>query len=378
MAKIIKPLTVAEVTKAIVAVGAAANASRLELRDGATPGLRLRVGPRGGTWDLTLMAGGKRVSFPLGAYPDVSLAHAREAAQRKRKTVLEAQIGVSGLDGDGSAPTTLNELINYYGAARGGQLRTWKVMTQSITRVFADLLNESLFKLAPRSIQHAADFYPAKNYAAHAMKSLRPVLKFGHKRGLILFQPSLLEMPAHNRTPRDRVLSNEELTAVFRALGNTTYDDAIRLLFLTACRKSEVTEARWNEIDLDRGIWTIPATRTKEKRQHVVQLSRAAQDVIRRQKRVNDYLFTKPPINWDRYQKQLHARSGTSNWHRHDIRRTSATNLGRLDYAPPLIEAILGHKDLYSPLATIYQAHRYDDQAREALEALSQFYASLA
>lgn len=367
-----RPLTVAEIDRAVSTIARGA-APRKDLRDGVTPGLRLRVGRKASVWDLSASVRGKRMTFILGVYPAVSLAAARDAARKKRDQLNNLAPEATA----GAAPDTLRALLDYYGRVRGGQLRTWPEMLRSIHSVFSKHLDAELVRLDVGPLQRTADFYPAKNQAAHAVKSLRPILTFGRKRGFVLFQPDTLEMPPHNRVPRNRVLSDDELRAVFKALEDTPYDNAVRLLFLTACRKREVTEARWEEFDLDRGIWTIPPGRTKEQRAHVVQLSTAAQRLVARLPRTSEFLFGVPPTNWDRWQKQMFARSNTSGWHRHDIRRTAATAIARLGYAPPIIESILGHKDLYSPLATIYQAHRYDVEARAALDALASFYEKL-
>lgn len=55
---------------------------------------------------------------------------------------------------------------------------------------------------------------------------------------------------------------------------------ALKLLILTAVRRGEVLEARWDEIDRDQSIWTIPAERTKSGREHRVPLSQPALDVV--------------------------------------------------------------------------------------------------
>jgi integrase len=58
---------------------------------------------------------------------------------------------------------------------------------------------------------------------------------------------------------------------------------ALRFLILTACRTSEVTGARWDEIDLDKKVWSIPADRMKSKRPHRVALSDDAIEILEQQ-----------------------------------------------------------------------------------------------
>jgi integrase len=68
---------------------------------------------------------------------------------------------------------------------------------------------------------------------------------------------------------------------------------AIRLLALTAVRRSEALQATWHEIDRDAAIWTIPAARTKANREHRVPLSASALQVLDALEKVrrNDFLF---------------------------------------------------------------------------------------
>jgi integrase len=55
---------------------------------------------------------------------------------------------------------------------------------------------------------------------------------------------------------------------------------ALRFLILTAARSGEVRGATWSEIDLKKSRWTIPATRMKAEREHVVPLSTAAVQIL--------------------------------------------------------------------------------------------------
>src|SRR4029453_18980076 len=57
---------------------------------------------------------------------------------------------------------------------------------------------------------------------------------------------------------------------------------ALEAAILTAARSGEIRGATWSEIDLENGLWTIPADRMKAKREHVVPLSKAALSVLKR------------------------------------------------------------------------------------------------
>jgi integrase len=75
--------------------------------------------------------------------------------------------------------------------------------------------------------------------------------------------------------------------------------------------------------------------------------------------------------NWDRETKRLHLLSGTSGWHRHDLRRAVATMLGDLGFAPHVVRVVLGHADIAEGVTAVYARSRYQREHREALQALA-------
>ena len=65
-------------------------------------------------------------------------------------------------------------------------------------------------------------------------------------------------------------------------LENSVGRDALKLTVLTAARSNETRFATWGEFDLDRGVWSIPGSRMKIKKAHVVPLSAPAIALMRR------------------------------------------------------------------------------------------------
>lgn len=89
--------------------------------------------------------------------------------------------------------------------------------------------------------------------------------------------PAAAIRPPAPETPRERVLTDDELGAVWRAsLELAEYGAIVRLLILTGQRRSEVANLSWAEIDFAAKVWTLPAHRAKNGRQHSVPLSDAA------------------------------------------------------------------------------------------------------
>lgn len=150
-----------------------------------------------------------------------------------------------------------------------------------------------------------------------------------------------------------------------------------RLILLTLTRREEAAAARWREIDLAAGTWTLPCTRTKNEEPHVLPLSRQAIEMLEAVGPASPdglvfQTFTGKPINnWDRETKAMQKASDTAGWTRHDLRRTAATLLGDMGEDPHIIEAALNHADIRSPLAATYNRSRYRPQVAHALQRLA-------
>jgi integrase len=165
----------------------------------------------------------------------------------------------------------------------------------------------------------------------------------------------------------------------------------LRFLLLTLARREEAGSARWRNIDLEAGTWTIPETKNGEP--HVVPLSRQARDLVTRigTGQPDELVFCTDKGarlgNWDRATKRVILASGlgvkddmtgaivmkdnTALWTRHDLRRTGATMLGEMGELPDIIEAALNHVSIRSPLAATYNRSRYRPQVAAALQRLA-------
>jgi integrase len=135
---------------------------------------------------------------------------------------------------------------------------------------------------------------------------------------------------------------------------------------------------RWDELDLDVGWWTLPAERTKAGRMHRVPLVAAAVDILRNiQSGQHDpvYVFcggriNQPISNLGRALRRVRERTGLAFW-LHDLRRTAATEMGRLGVPQLVIGRILNHAD-GSVTAKHYALYEHDREKRDGLVKLEQ------
>jgi hypothetical protein len=79
----------------------------------------------------------------------------------------------------------------------------------------------------------------------------------------------------------------------------------------------------------------------------------------------------KPLSDWENATARLQVASGTTGWHRHDLRRTCATLMGEMGTMPDIVEAALNHVAIRSPLATVYNKSRYRPEVAAALQRLA-------
>jgi integrase len=188
---------------------------------------------------------------------------------------------------------------------------------------------------------------------------------------------------------RDRVLSDAELVAIWNACGDDDYGRIVRLLILLGSRRQEVGGMRWGEFDnLDAGIWTLPAERSKNHRAHTITLSPAALKIVRAASDLRfkslvrhrlplserDHLFGDRAgsgfTSWSRGKQELDQRlAGTVKpWRVHDIRRSVATKMADIGIEPHHVEATLNHFSGHRRgVAGVYNRSPYESAVRAAL-----------
>jgi integrase len=190
---------------------------------------------------------------------------------------------------------------------------------------------------------------PTANCARSALSAF---YRWSLQHGLTDSNPVVGTRQPKANPPRDRVLTDTELAAVWRAAnGMDDFSRIVRLLILLPCRRQEVGSMAWSELDLDGGSWTIPASRTKNNRAVTLPLTDMVLAIIQAvpQRAGRDWLFGEHHqggfCSWHKCKGVLDTKTGISEvWNLHDIRRTVATRMADLGVAPHVIEQILNHQ----------------------------------
>jgi integrase len=395
-----------------------------ELAVSGARGLIVRVFPTGTrSFEFRYVAiNGKRKRMPLGSYPELSLSRARDLAGALRVRVVSgddpaqerAEAKIAARTGE-----TLAELAEaYWGAAErglhGGRGRpktanTLRAEKSRWKRYLADKLGDTKFtELRRRDIKAfmrrlAVEHDLAPDSVASIGRTLSAILSFAVHEERIDANPAHgVTRPLALRT-RERMFDDQALAKIWKALvqaseprvrGEDRSDKharlepstalALRFALLTLCRRSEVAGARWEEIDENARVWTVPAERMKARRGHVVPLPDAALRLLREARLllgVGEFVFpahedhsrpTSPDV-MTRALTRLCQRQGIPHGTPHDFRRSGATTLTGERYGIRrfIVAKVLAHAadDGASAITAVYDRNDYLADKRSALAA---------
>ena len=223
--------------------------------------------------------------------------------------------------------------------------------------------------------------------AAHAARAkLSGFFAWALKSGLVETGNPVAATPIPEPSkPRDHVLTDAELAAIYTALPpESEYGRMIRLLTLLGARRQEIGGIAWPELDLDAGVWTKPASRTKNKREHKLPLPSAVLEIIKSVPRMasRDQLFgLRAAVGFSNFTKvklALDAASGVRGARLHDIRRTVSTRLHDLATPPHVVEQVLGHRMHRAGSAGTYNWSEYRDEVAAALDKWQRYVLMIA
>jgi integrase len=215
----------------------------------------------------------------------------------------------------------------------------------------------------------------AGRLANKTLKSIKTFLRWCVGRAVLDQSPADNVPLPSKEIARDRVLDDDELAQVIlaaRKMGGP-YGGIVELLALTGQRREEVARLQWAELDLAKRIWTLPKSRTKNAKAHVVHLSEQSMAVLTRSDRTGPYVFPqlggKPFQEFSRAKRRLDQLSGVAEWRLHDLRRTCVSGMARLSVAPHVADKILNHQaGTISGVAAVYQRHDFLAERRAALD----------
>ena len=235
---------------------------------------------------------------------------------------------------------------------------------------------KSIHEIKKRDVSDLVSLIAQRNaHASHRLlKTLKTFFRWCVGRAVIDFSPAEGISSPYRDVSRDRVLTDQELAAVILAARSMPppYGRIVEFLALTGQRREEAAQLTWEEIDEKARTWTIPGSRTKNKRAHIVHLSEPAWKVIQACSG-EPYVFgTARGNRFQRFGKEKRAIDklcGITGWRLHDLRRTIVSGMARLGIPPHIADKILNHQaGTISGVAAVYQRHDFLAGREEALD----------
>ena len=187
-------------------------------------------------------------------------------------------------------------------------------------------------------------------FAANRLRaSLMTFFTWCMREGLIDSNVVIATNKNHEGGSRERVLSNDELRAVWAATsGGDQYSAIVRLLLLTGARRDEIGGLKWDEIDFDNAMISLPGERTKNSKPFDIPLTPTTLAILEAQpRRDRAFVFGRGQggfSGWSKSKTELDRRADIASWRLHDLRRAVSTVMHDcLAVQPHIVEAVLGH-----------------------------------
>ena len=373
--------------------------------DASLPGsFGLRVTSNGvKSWIIMFRLDRKQQYRKIGSYPSSSVAEAREAAREALKLVGQGIDPIKAKAAEKVKIAGIKTVAEAVGIFIERHVKKKNRSWQEVERVFEvyvlpKLGDSSLPDVGPGDIHDMLDAlidaghpYMANRLFAHTRK----FFNWCAERHWINEPPTKnIKRPAEEEA-RDRILEDAEITLFWRASDGLgwPFGPFLKLLLLTGQRRNEVAGMKWQDIDLDKAVWTLPKEATKSKRKHTVPLSAPVMALIQSGPKMGEYVFSttgktpvsgfsKAKLRLDTAVSENLAGSGEGEalppWRLHDIRRTAASGMAEIGIAPHVIEKVLNHSTgQISGVAAVYNRHEYLREKTDALYAWARAVESL-
>jgi len=375
--------------------------------DSDLPGFGLRVWPSGkrsfvAQYRVGGGRGGRQRRLTLGTYPTLTVEKARKAAGDALAT---AQLGGDAAKArdDARIADTVSDLCDLWLAEaahlnrRTGAVRSAKNVAGERGRIDSHVRpligNKRLKELNRADIERFRDQVArgatkgqratrvrglarvrgGTGTAKRTVTLLSSVLGFGCDRGLIADNPVRGIRHAPGRVMQ-RFLSPDELGRLGAALeamegegANPSALTIIRMLALTGARRGEISGLRWREVDFQRGLIRLEASKTGAK---VFPLAPPALVILEALPRTAGSEFVFPAASGDSHFQGLgkvwteaRERAGLADVRLHDLRHTFASFGAAGGFGLPVIGALLGHRQAAT---TARYAHLADDPLKHA------------
>lgn len=361
-------------------------------------GLYIVINPNGSKlWRYRFRLDGKESVFAIGAYPDISLAEARE---KRKEARLLVQQGINPAKDRAEKKrqnarqnrNTFEAIAEEYLSSKTISDGSIKAIHRMLKKYAYPIIGDTpITKVTPRQIMECLDVCKDKGVIVsgiYTRQHMSAVFLYAIRTMRAEVDPTLafagyLKRPEITHA---KAMTVEQIKAFKKSLseynGSFVVKKAVQLLLYTAVRTIEARRSEWADIDLSAAIWRIPANKMKKSRMHVVPLSSQVVELLKElhtltgngrllfpnSKRPDDMLSA-TTIN-----RALEYMGLTISGH--DFRATLATNLSEMGYDHEHIKSQLAHAKDNQTDAAYFHA-KFITQRRQMLQDWADFVDNL-
>jgi integrase len=355
-------------------------------------GLRVRAGGKR-TWIVQYRVGRKQRRKTLGSVDKIMAAKAYEVAEQDLAGVtLGSDPQAKKIEARAKASETFDSISPQFLAVKEKECKAsaYDQIETHMTKHWAAFHGRSIYDITRRDI--AAELVKIADErgpiaANRARSTLHTFFNWLMGEGYELDgNPVTATNKPGKEKIRERVLSNEELVAIWNGCNDDDYGRIVRLLMLNGQRRDEVGSIAKSELDMKARMWTLPGVRTKNNKGHEVPLSDPAiailkQAMAREGRDARDAIFGDGEAGggfsgWSKAKAALDERikdnigKAMVPWRLHDLRRTMDTRMhDDLGVQPHIVEAVVNHKSGHKRgVAGHYNFAQYRAEKRKALD----------
>lgn len=325
-------------------------------------------------------------TFPAFSLEDARLWHHQQAGKLKR--------GVAPGKGDSNVPTDINSLFDEWlkikcpEASKANRKSIWNKHCKTLYSIPVNSLTYQhaytlLINLGPTNAAHrvcqlirAMMLYA---FQAHGIEG---------QPGQPVYVPQKLS-EVHDRKivaavigkVRENRLSEEQYRTLWHYLVDSPAHAALRFLMVTGARKSEVTKMVWPEIDINACIWTLPASRTKNRQERIYPLPPILTALLKEwswtQKNRDELVWGFIGESTLAHAAERLRSTVGNNFTTHDIRRSAASLMsGEAGIDPMVVDLLLGHsvKAVTSKILATYQPKAFQENVDRAWPVWFQWF----
>jgi integrase len=326
---------------------------------------------------------GKQVWHTIGSADVLQISEARE---RARKAIRRIKDGLPPVEAPPVKPYSVKAVAESWLQRHVAKkkLRTEDEIKRCLNKYVYDHWADHNFVNIKRSdittlLDHIEDDHGSRQ-ADLVLAILRSIANWFASRDDSYVSPFTRGMRRHERGARTRILTDDELRAVWKqGEQHGAFGAIVRLALLTAQRREKIRTMKWSDVSID-GKWTIAADEREKGNAGTLVLPPQALSIITIQPRLadNPYVFAgrgNGCFDVSQSKPRFDKGCGVTGWTLHDCRRTARSLMSRAGVRPDVSERVMGHT--IPGVAGVYDRHGYIDEKADALRRLAGLIATI-